>query len=272
MNPQYAFPCNARKEPRLKEWQRKLFQWQEWKNAELVGVQTGSTNGFDVLDVDGSAGLDWYDRNFDAIPETWAQSTRRGMRLFFRAAPGLRCSISGIAPGIDVRAGGGYVIWWRREGLPYEEHPISEWPDWLLEEARKTGQRKLRTLSTIIEERSGERVGGNASALAALHQLDPRVFNGEDDLWFNFLMGAKCVGISEDDFVDWSIGDPDYWDHGDEIRRRWNSVAGLHAGAFYATLKQADIKLQPTKPTTKYNSAEGSQSAKAPFHHYSTIP
>jgi hypothetical protein len=110
MNPQYAFPCNARKEPRLKEWQRKLFQWQEWKNAELVGVQTGSTNGFDVLDVDGSAGLDWYDRNFDAIPETWAQSTRRGMHLFFRAAPGLRCSISGIAPGIDVRAGGGYVI------------------------------------------------------------------------------------------------------------------------------------------------------------------
>jgi hypothetical protein len=142
----------------------------------------------------------------------------------------------------------------------------------LLEEARKSSQRKLRTLSTIIEERSGERVGGNASALAALHQLDPRVFNGEDDLWFNFLMGAKCVGISEDDFVDWSIGDPDYWDHGDEIRRRWNSVAGLHAGAFYATLKQADIKLQPTKPTTKYNSAEGSQSAKAPFHHYSTNP
>jgi Bifunctional DNA primase/polymerase, N-terminal len=113
MTPEFSFPCSADKKPRLKEWQRKLFQWQTWKFAPLVGVQTGKTNGFDVLDVD-PKGLGWYDQNFDAIPKTFAQSTQRGMHLFFRAAEGLRCTTGKIAPGIDVKAQGGYVIWWRR--------------------------------------------------------------------------------------------------------------------------------------------------------------
>lgn len=187
------------------EWQRKLFQWQPWQNAALVGVQTGPTNGFDVLDVDGAAGLDWYDQNFDAIPQTWAQSTRRGMHLFFRAAPGLRCSISGIAQGVDVRASGGYVIWWRREGLPFEEAPLCDWPDWLLEEARKASRRDHRNQSTIKERKDGRGERIVSGALAALRELDPCVFNEDHDGWFNFLMGAKSLdwGRRFCELVDW---------------------------------------------------------------------
>jgi hypothetical protein len=34
------------------------------------------------------------------------------LHFFFQHAPGLRCSRGLIAPGVDVRADGGYVIWW----------------------------------------------------------------------------------------------------------------------------------------------------------------
>jgi hypothetical protein len=38
-----------------------------------------------------------------------------------------------IAPGVECKGDGGYVIWWPREGLKVEDHPIADWPDWLLE-------------------------------------------------------------------------------------------------------------------------------------------
>ena len=34
-----------------------------------------------------------------------------------------------------MRADGGYIIWWPRQGLPAEHWPICEWPGWLLKEA-----------------------------------------------------------------------------------------------------------------------------------------
>jgi hypothetical protein len=105
------------------------------KHYPLVGVLTGAANGFDCLDID-PAGGGWYDRNFDALPLTRAHATRRdGVHLLFKHAEGLRGSAGKIAPGVDVRADGNYIIWWPRQGLPFEDHPISEWPNWLLEEA-----------------------------------------------------------------------------------------------------------------------------------------
>jgi hypothetical protein len=130
-----TFPCNDAKEPISPRGFKDAVRGVSWRKAPLVGAPTGAANGFDVLDVDGEAGRGWYDRNFDAIPTTRAHSTERGMHLLFRCAEGLRCSTGRIAPGVDVRAEGGYVIWWPREGLPVEDAPICEWPDWLLAEA-----------------------------------------------------------------------------------------------------------------------------------------
>jgi hypothetical protein len=49
----------------------------------------------------------------------------------------LRCSASKIAPGVDVRADGGYVVWWPREGLRVvSDAPVAHWPEWLLGLAR----------------------------------------------------------------------------------------------------------------------------------------
>ena len=33
-----------------------------------------------------------------------------------------------IAPGIDVRADGGYFIWWPCEGTDVRDAPLAEWP------------------------------------------------------------------------------------------------------------------------------------------------
>ena len=136
----WTFPCGLDKKPRTKHGFHDAVQGVRWRNYPLMGVPTGRRNDFDVLDIDGDAGLRWYQANYDAIPQTRAHSTQRGMHLLFRYAPGLHCSTgsktSGIAPGIDVRMTGGYCIWWPREGYPIEDHPLSEWPEWLYEEAR----------------------------------------------------------------------------------------------------------------------------------------
>jgi hypothetical protein len=48
----------------------------------------------------------------------------------------MKCSAGKLAPGIDVRAEGGYFIWWPAEGLLYRDYPPSglpQWPQWLLQ-------------------------------------------------------------------------------------------------------------------------------------------
>src|SRR5262249_19890833 len=43
-----------------------------------------------------------------------------------------RCSASKIARGIDVRAAGGYIIWWPAAGMPMLcDAPLAQWPRWL---------------------------------------------------------------------------------------------------------------------------------------------
>jgi hypothetical protein len=101
--------------------------------------------GFDALDIDPRNGGDaWYRQNFDALPLTQCHMTRSGgLHMLFRHAEGVRNSSGKIAPGVDVRGDGGFVIWWPREGLPAEYNAISEWPRWLLGEVRRPLRAKV---------------------------------------------------------------------------------------------------------------------------------
>jgi Bifunctional DNA primase/polymerase, N-terminal len=267
--PEFTFPCRAvNKAPCRAGWQRELFQNVEWKGAELVGAHTGETNGFDVLDVDGDAGRAWYDANFDALPTTHAQETRRGVHLYFRAAPGLHCSVgkatSGIAPGIDVRAEGGFVILWGREGFPFEEHPICEWPNWLLAEAmaacgpRGKESGPPRQGKTLREEGVGVAVAGAGDAL---RQMDPRDWGGDFDGWWALAGACKAVGIPRDEFADWSIGDPEYADRRGEIERIFDCAQGAHGGALYSALAKRGINL-PGELSAKRSLSGGSTSVR----------
>jgi hypothetical protein len=105
--------------------------------GELVGVPTGATSGVDVLDIDPkNGGREWYETRRSNLPPTRIHRTRSGgVHILFRHLDGLRNSAGRVAPGVDVRADGGYCIWWPSAGLPIKDHPLDqlpEWPVWLL--------------------------------------------------------------------------------------------------------------------------------------------
>lgn len=66
--------------------------------------------------------------------------TRRGYHLVYEASIPVQCSTSKIAPGVDVRGDGGYVIWWPAMGLPQTGSldDLTQFPAWLLD--RRAGQ------------------------------------------------------------------------------------------------------------------------------------
>ncbi len=102
----------------------------------LVGVPTGPVSRFDVLDLDLDAGADdWLSENCTRLPISRKHHTRSGgYHILFRHHPGLRNSAGKLAPGVDVRADGGYVVWWPATGLPVSDpKTLAEWPSWVLE-------------------------------------------------------------------------------------------------------------------------------------------
>jgi len=137
-----VFPCGDNKAPFIRGGFRaastdldRVMAMFTRPGATLIGVPTGATNGFAVLDIDKkSGGLLWYEANKHRLPVTFTYQTRSGgLHLWFRHKPGLRCSAGLIAPGVDVRADGGYAIWWPANGFPVlSDAPMTDWPDWLV--------------------------------------------------------------------------------------------------------------------------------------------
>jgi hypothetical protein len=136
-----VFPCLANKKPATPHGFKDATAdpaaiGELWRShwGPLVGLPTGERSGLDVLDID-LDGLSWFDRYSGRMPLTRMHETRSGGRhLFFRHQPGLRCSTSKIELGVDVRADGGYVIWWPATGgRVICEGPIANLPQWVLE-------------------------------------------------------------------------------------------------------------------------------------------
>jgi hypothetical protein len=111
-----------------------------------VAVATGLVSGVWVLDVDGgkgSASLEQLEREHGALPATWCSITASGCHLWFRADGPIPSSVSHIAPGLDVRADGGYAM---APPSVHEDGPIYRWnnrrpvavaPQWLVSRALK---------------------------------------------------------------------------------------------------------------------------------------
>jgi hypothetical protein len=116
-----------------------------WKRADFnIGVATGQASNITVVDVDdedAEAELKKLEEKFGALPPTVESITGRGRHIFYRWPKYvIRNSASKIAPGIDVRGEGGYVI------VPPSKHPsgkryawsvdsastFAEAPEWLL--------------------------------------------------------------------------------------------------------------------------------------------
>jgi hypothetical protein len=130
--------------------------------APLVGVPTGEVSGLDVLDIDPRHGGDrWLNANRHLLPITREHRTRSGgWHIFFRHRPGLRNSAGLLGAGVDIRAAGGYVVWWPAAGLSVEDPTIiADWPPWISDRLEAPRNSRPVDLPTVR---------GNGYASAAL--------------------------------------------------------------------------------------------------------
>ena len=124
---------------RIKTW------WRAIPNCN-IGVATGAASGFFVLDIDGEDGeasLRNLEGEHGKLPATVEVITGKGRHCYFRIDEHgtIKNSASQIAPGVDVRGDGGYVL------APPSIHPsgrayvwsvdsadeFADAPDWLHE-------------------------------------------------------------------------------------------------------------------------------------------
>lgn len=135
----------------------KISAW--WSRAPHanIGIACGAINGFVVIDVDHHDDVDGADslRELEAqmgpLPDTVEALTPNGGRhLFYRYPTGHNIrNTAGIAPGIDIRANGGYVVGmpskltgvkaayqWEAASYP-NERPVAPlpaaWEEWLIQ-------------------------------------------------------------------------------------------------------------------------------------------
>jgi hypothetical protein len=150
-----VFPCLPRaKEPAIArgfhaattnpETIRRL--WRD--GSRNIGIRTGMASRAWILDVDGADGeasLRALEEQHGALPPTWESITSRGRHIWLSCDGPVPCSAGKIAPGIDVRGDGGYVIAppsIHPSGRPYawsvdSADDLAAAPIWLLHLARK---------------------------------------------------------------------------------------------------------------------------------------
>lgn len=123
-----VFPCREDKTPYtehgFKDASRSIEQiimwWTEHPNA-LIGVPTGAASGLFVYDID-TKGMLWLKANRDKFAgcSRTNRTLHDGRHLCYQMPKNggnWTCTASVIAPGVDTRGEGGYIIWWPAHGF-----------------------------------------------------------------------------------------------------------------------------------------------------------
>ena len=152
-----VFPCMSSKAPAIKGGfksasnnSEEVIKMFSEPGVALIGVPTGNINGFDVIDIDPkNGGTEWYETNKHNFSECRTHHTRSGgWHFLLEHKEGMKNSASKIAPGVDVRGDGGYIIWWPAEGHETDNVSTMEWPEQYLnllaEEKEVSFQSELR--------------------------------------------------------------------------------------------------------------------------------
>jgi P4 family phage/plasmid primase-like protien len=142
-----------------------------------VGIVTGRVSGVLVLDVDGPDGEAEL-RNHGHPPTPMVRTASGGLHLYFRHPEhDVRTGIR-VAPGLDVKASGGYVVAppsVGANGRPYEwvvsteEAELADPPEWLM---RLLGPRERKGAAPAVGERipQGQRNKGLASIAGSMRR------------------------------------------------------------------------------------------------------
>ncbi len=130
---------------------------QHWPSGCNIGLATGGSSGFVVIDVDGTRGkrsLYSLFAEHSRFPDTPVSITGNGTHILFKSPGPLGCRV-GFVPGLDLRADSGYIVAppslhvsghryvWHKRGHPGTV-PLAEMPAWLLEILRPAKRQAKR--------------------------------------------------------------------------------------------------------------------------------
>jgi len=191
-----VIPIESRGKRPLVRWQihehrrpeaAEVAEWfRHWPDANIA-IVTGIVSGLTVLDLDphhgAEASLARLGRQHGPIPETVEVRTGGGGRHLYFAHPGeILHNRVGLAPGVDLRADGGYVVAppsvhasgesYRWERSP-DTCPLAPLPDWL-GEAPEEGSNRGHPLSHwrhLLREGVADGERNNSIASLAGHLL-----------------------------------------------------------------------------------------------------
>jgi AAA domain/Bifunctional DNA primase/polymerase, N-terminal/Primase C terminal 2 (PriCT-2) len=228
-----VFPCNAKKEPvvaggfhaasRDPAEVRRLFSL---PGAKLIGIPTGAASGLLVVDTDGPAGAEWLDIRRLILPATLEHATRRGgAHLIFKMPPeNIPCSTGKVAPGVDIRASGGYFIFWPAMGLPFEAHELAEVPEFILEAARSSkAPLEVAEQHNEMSATFKDKVGLPASdTRAMLARLDPGC---SYEIWYKvgLCLSHEYGDAGLDLWREWSARSAAKYPGDEAILSKWDS-------------------------------------------------
>lgn len=155
--------------------------WRTWPDASIAAA-TG--HGLTVIDIDGPTGiasLEHLNQTLEALPATTTVVTGNGRHLYFATSTDIEIpnSASKLAPGVDIRSTGGYVV------APPSRHYSGSHYRYLNDQARAnlpsawldalTIQRTARSRATTAAPTYDNHVGGHPYGLAALDNEAHRV-------------------------------------------------------------------------------------------------
>ena len=199
-----VFPCDARKRPLTQHGFKDatadpaaIHRMFANPAAVMIGMPTGEVTGLVVIDVDvkdGRPGQAWLDASGALLPMTRVvQTASGGLHLYFRwPDQSIRNSASKLAPGIDVRGDGGYVIVPPSPGyVVLDDLPPAEIPDWLLTVLQPPLQPILRPVA--VEPQPRHRDGGTAIGTVALDDRCAEIRNAPE--------GGKHHAVNEAAFA-----------------------------------------------------------------------
>ncbi len=187
-------------------------------SGPLIGVPTGEASGFDVLDIDPRHNGDrWWLGQHHRIPATRMHRTRSGgLHVLFLHHERVRNSEGKLAPGVDTRGEGGYIIWWPATGCAVAEAPIAPWPLWLLRRLLKQPTRPKpsakpvalntadaaqrvaeRVLSRLASASEGQRHYRLRAAACTLGGLLGQLPFGESEAKERLLRAAQDAGAED---------------------------------------------------------------------------
>ena len=86
-----------------------ILQWWTKNPQSNIGIAC-TANRLAVIDIDGEAGVEWIRDNQLPMPTTWSAITARGFHYYYRWPVDTRISTCQVAPKLEIRAAGAYVI------------------------------------------------------------------------------------------------------------------------------------------------------------------